>query len=854
MLLGAAALLVVLFLTLRAVASVLLDRWWYDTVTDVDVWRIGFVAKLELAVGTGVLTAAVLGSSVWFVLKVGALQRDRPHPAIERYHARMGPGHRWLLVGLAVYLSLHIASAAVGNWQSWLLFQHAATLGRQAPVDGRDVGYHLFRLPFLSAASSYLRQLTAFTLLVTVAGHVASGAIRWPGRKVRSSRLAIAHVAALVAFFCALQALHDVLVARAAIATNRVGTFDGPGYTEATVTRPGLLVAAVVVLLAGFAAVWFGRTGSWRPLVTTLAVAATVHFAVVSVLPALTERFVVAPAEAQRQLWSIEDNLDATTAAYQIDDVTVVDGGNDLNVRASGEPIGGVVSDENRVPLFDSASMASALQVLAGTTGTRISDVDIDRYDLDGENRPVFVAARSARRDDLPERGWVQEHLVYTHGDGVVAVPADRTDVDGRPDTSSLGGFFDTDHVPLYFGDQLDGWYAIVGTRRPQQGDATFDGDGIGLSSFGRRAALALAVGESQPLLSSELTSESELLYRRSVRERVGALAPFLALDGDPYPVLTDGRVTWIIDGYTTSSTSPSSQFVTVSGVPASSDLAGREINYLHASVKATVDAETGETHLYRTDGGDDPILDVWDGVYPGLLEPLDRFPAELAPQVRYPDDLWTVQTALLGRYHVESAEELFNGTERWAVSAAAATSVGEVTTTPAPSVDIFTTLAPVGDGFAAVRPFGPGSGNNPTTTRDELAAVAVAEHGLDATISLVVPDDDIDPPLLSPQVAQSAIDADSDFARVITLLNANGSKVLFGPMAPVVNDDGLVWTRPVIVLGTGSSAAPRLFGVAAVVEGRVAVRATTPLAVAAARDPDAPSVDPTLDAGSGGG
>jgi uncharacterized membrane protein (UPF0182 family) len=831
-LVGSLIAIVVAFVLVRQAAGVVLDRWWFDSVTTAPVWRTRFVAQTELAVGTGLLTAAILGTSVWFVLRVGRYGVAPQPRFIERYHERMGPGHKWLLVGGTTYFAYHIGLAASQQWQLWLLFQHGSDIGQSAPVAGGDIGFHLFRLPFLAATSSYLRQLLLFTIVVSALAHLASGALQFARRGHRSSPYAIAHLAALSAALAALQAVHYVVVARPSIATNRVGTFDGPGYTERYLTKPGLLLVALFAVAVGFAAVWLARTMQWRPFLITLGAATFVHLAVLVVLPLATERFVVAPAEAERQLWSIEDNLDATRAAYGLDEVDieplVLTSSDDLSSAVNG-------AEAMRVPLFDLAMMAPALQVLAGTTATRIVDVDIDRYDIDGTVRPVFLAARSASRADLPEAGWVQEHLVYTHGDGVVAVPADVTDDDGRPDVSALAGKFGVDHDPIYFGADLDGWYAIVGTQRTQLGDAEFDGDGIDLGGFGSRLVLSLAVGESQPVLSSELTADSELLYRRSISERVGALAPFLALDGDPYPVITDGRITWVIDGYTTATTYPSAQFVTIAGVPAKSDLAGREVNYLHAAVKATVDAETGETHLYRMDDGDDPVLDVWAGIYPELLEPLDQFPDALRSLVRYPDDLWAVQSSLLGRYHVDSAEQLFNGTGRWAVSAAAATTVGEPTTTPAPPVDQFTVLAGNSDGFASVRPLGPGSASNPTSTRDELAALAVADHdlggGIHLRVAAVGPDS---LPLLSPQVAQSAIDADPEIARAITLLNANGSKVQFGPMTPVLAGDRLVWVRAIIVTGTGSSSAPRLFGVAAVANGAVAVQDTAGEAIAA--------------------
>jgi uncharacterized membrane protein (UPF0182 family) len=809
--------LVLAWFAARRIAMVVLDRWWFDSITDAHVWRVSFLAQLQLLLGVGLLSAAVMGTSVWLVLRLGSLQRVPPNRAIQRYHQRMGPAHRWLLIGVVVFFTLRIALAATDQWQSWLLFRHGGDIGVTAPVAGGDLGFHLFRLPFLTSASSFLRQLLAFTFVLSLLGHIASGAIRMPKNEPGPSRVAVAHLAMLAAGFLAVQALHDVLVARPSIATNRVGAFDGPGWTEMYVTKPGMVLAALVTLAAGFAAVWAAKTTNWRPFLALVVVAAVVQVLVVAVLPTLSERFIVAPAEAQRQLWSIEDNLVATRAAYDIGDVATepLDGAAVAATSSTAQ----LTADADRVLLFNVPTMTAALQVIAGTRGTRISDTDVDRYAVDGREEPVFVAARSANRADVPESGWVQEHLVYTHGDGLVVVPADRVDADGRPDVTVYPDAFGAAHTPLYFGESLDKWYVIVDTQRAQLNDSVFEGEGIPMSSFAERLVLSLAVGEPQPLLSNELTSDSELLYRRSIRERVGYLAPFLTLDSDPYPVVVDGSVQWVIDGYTTSSTYPYSQFTT--------GLGGSSFNAARASVKATVDAETGETHLYRTDGGDDPIIDAWDRIFPGLLEPAEQIPQGLLPHIRYPTDLWYVQSNLLGRYHVRTAEQLFNGTGRWAVSAAPAATVGDATVVPSPAVDQFSPLAGSPDRFSTSRPYGPGSATNPTSTRDELAALAFADQQLDGAIHIAVPEAS-GAPLLSPQVAQSAIDADPEFARVITLLNANGSKVQYGPMTPVLVEEGLVWVRPIIVIGTGASAAPRLYGVAAVANGIVAVEPTS--------------------------
>ena len=220
---------------------------------------------------------------------------------------------------------------------------------------------------------------------------------------------------------------------------------------------------------------------------------------------------------------------------------------------------------------------------------------------------------------------------MYTHGDGVVAVPADRPDADGRPDVRSLADDLVAGQSELYFGEGLTGWYAIVGTDRAEQGGTAFAADtGIDMSSPFERAVLSLATGDAEPLLSTELTADSELLYRRDIGERLSALAPWATFGSDPYPVITADHVVWVVDGYTTSATYPYSQFV---------PFGGSSVNYVHASLKATVDAYDGTVHLYRTTigGGDDPILDAWEQIFPGLVEPIGAMPDELRDHLLYP-------------------------------------------------------------------------------------------------------------------------------------------------------------------------------------------------------------------------
>lgn len=815
----------------RLAAGFALDRWWFASVTDSDVWATKVGAQLQLAVAAAIVTGLVLIGGTVLALRTEPAPGNAPNRLLLHYRERMGPAHRWVMLAATIYLTIHIAVAAMGVWQPWLLFLHGPSLGQTVPDVGWDLGYHLFRLPFLLVVSSWLRQIVLVAGGFALVAHIVNGAIKLPRPGRTSAPAALRQLGAFAAAFAVLQALDYVFVRWPDNATNEFGAFDGPGYTQVNVVIPALVILTGVAVICALAAAWGMRTNRWRPALWAFAGWAALQVVLIAILPAAVERFVVKPAEAVRELPHIARNLEATRTAYGLDAVEQV-------TQPFTDGITGSLAPEVRptldtVPLFSEPQLVAPLQVLQGTTGTRITDVDLDRYEIDGRMRPVLITTRNANRADLPERGWVQLHLVYTHGDGVVAVPADAAAPDGRPDVDAFAEALADDRSELYFGEGLSSWYAIVGTRRAELGGTAFAADtGIPLSSLWRRLALALTVGEVEPVVSAELTPDSQLLYRRELRERLGTLAPFLSFDGEAYPVVADGRVVWIIDGYTTASTYPYAQYARNAGLPDTSGLAGRSFNFLHASVKATVDAYDGAVHLYRTEvgGANDPILDTWESVYPGLIEPIAEMPPAVRTHLLYPRDLLTVQTSMLGRYHVDDPETLFNGTDSWAVSAAAGAGVarggpGEAAPSPgpAPAVSLFMPESePLGGHWVAIRPFGPGAANNPTSTRDELAALAIADHDDPEHLRLVRIAPRAGRQISSPLVAQSAIDTDRELAALFTLLNANGSVVQFGPLTPIPLDGALVWIRPIIVSGTASTTTPRLYGVTAVSNGLV--------------------------------
>ena len=292
----------------------------------------------------------------------------------------------------------------------------------------------------------------------------------------------------------------------------------------------------------------------------------------------------------------------------------------------------------------------------------------------------------------------------------------------------------------------------------------------------------------------------------------------------------------WIVDGYTTSNSYPYSQSFGQEGLPSGSDIARIPLNYMRSAVRAVIDADTGTTTLYESDieQSADPILKLWKKVLPDLIAPADSMSQDLRSHLRYPKDLFIVQSSLLGRYHVDNAESLFNGEDRWTISPAPGADVGMPGSAVSQPVFRFNTVAGEQQ-WSMVRTYNAGSSSNATAGRDVLSAMIIASHDSPQKLQVIRLTSSDGNKISSPQVAQSAIDADPELARIITLLNTNGSQVRFGPMTPLIIKDALVWTRSMLISGTGGAAVPRVYGIIAVSDGVAGLGETTELAIAAA-------------------
>jgi uncharacterized membrane protein (UPF0182 family) len=453
----------------------------------------------------------------------------------------------------------------------------------------------------------------------------------------------------------------------------------------------------------------------------------------------------------------------------------------------------------------------------------RVTDLDVDRYSIDGRMQQVLVAARELNTDGIPNRTWVSRHLIYTHGCGVIAAPASVVTDDGRPSYIDLK----VTRPEIYFGDGLSG-YAVVNTSQNEQAcpgvdSSTYEANGgIQVDSFLRRVALAINFGEFNLFGSNLITTESEIMLVRDVRDRVKKIAPFLHFDADPYPVVVNGQVKWIIDAFTTSNRYPYAETANVSQISNGSGL-NHSFNYVRNSVKAVVDAYTGEATFYLVDTKD-PIAKMWKSAFPKLFTDKSEVPAELAAHFRYPEDLFRVQTNLFGRYQFDDATLFFNRDAAWTVSQApieepeGATPIAEnpgATQAPtavdsidsnesiirrfSPYYTIFHTpgqVSGVGQ-FSMLRPFAPFSADD---SRKELRSLMVVSSDPENYGKMTVYE--VQSPLPpGPATVAAEFESDAVIAQIITPLDLRGSRVKYGDLQVVPIGRGLMYIRPLFVL-----------------------------------------------------
>jgi uncharacterized membrane protein (UPF0182 family) len=836
----AAAVVLVLLMSLRGIAGFYTDYLWFDEVGQTEVWRGVLGAKVLLAA----VFTALFFVGMWASLAIADRIAPKFRPVgpedelVQRYREAVGPHALAVRTGLAALFALIFGVGVSAQWQNWILFRNNVSFGVDDAQFGRDLGFFIFRLPFLSFVVDWLFVSVLIITFVTIVFHYLNGGIRLPQTSLERVTPAVkAHVSVLLAVLALLKAVAYYLQ-RFELSVSTRGVVDGPGYTDVNAQLPAVNLLIFISVVACLLLIGNIFIRGW--LLPGLAVGLWLLVSVLAggAYPAFIQRFRVEPAEVTRERPYIQRNIAATREAMGIADVQEqsFDYGEDVTPAELEQNAGTI----RNVRLWDPRYAKGAYQKLQEIRSYyRFNDVDVDRYLLGGTLTQTVVSARELNPDEVPSGSFVNRRLTYTHGYGALLSPANATTASGQPE------FLVKDVPPqgepaieqprIYYGEGNSG-YAIVATKQreidfqDQQGrtrSSSYAGEGgVKLSSPVRRVAFALRFGDMNPLISNEITSESKAMYVRDIGERVRMAAPFLRYDSDPYPVIHRGRIVWIQDAYTTTSRYPYAQRADLTGVPGTSGL-NTAFNYIRNSVKVTIDAYDGTMRFYAMDN-EDPLLQAYRRAFPSLFTNASAMPADLREHVRYPEDLFRVQTNMYGRYHISNPGDFYDASDAWNVSqdpgsgaiqgASTATTAAptgqaqgqgqqptqnplfrQTTERMAPTYLLLRLPGEEKESFIILRPFVPASRTG--DRQQNLTAFMTAKSDPDEYGRLQVFVMPRGTQIDGPALVNSRILSTAEISREISLLDQRGSQVQQGNVLVIPIGNSLLYIRPIYVV-----------------------------------------------------
>ncbi len=874
--------LFVLFTSLRGLARFYTDYLWFENLHLSSVFTGILGAKVALG--------AIFTLAFFVMCFISLTVADRCAPTfrpsgpedelLTRYHDFVEP-RAWLVRGGVSLLFGLIAGVGQANlWQQWILFVHAQNFGIKDATFHTDVGFYVFKLPFLVNVTQWMFDSLIIILLITLVASYLNGGIRPQSPLQRVTPQVKAHVSVLLAAMALVKAV-DYWLARYSLTFSSRGYVQGATYADVHGSLPALELLLIIALLSCGLFIYNIWQRGWVVPAVAVGLWAFVGIIAGTAYPAFIEAVRVKPSESTREAPYIHNNIVATRQAMGLNHVkqrTFVDNSNEAVASQTISHETGVV---NNIPLLDPTVVPDTFNKQQGYLAyTKFNTVPVDaangggslvsdRYRITGADgkvteTQVVAASRDLNLSQAPSQSWEGQHILYTHGYGVALAPANSVNSSGGPDyliknvptditRSAIKATMTKPQV--YFSLDQSG-YAIVDSSKESEVDylnangsqstSSYAGQGgVALNSWLRRAAFALRFGDWNPLISSYVTPGSKILYVRDVEARVQAVAPFLSFDSHPYPVLVDGKIYYIVDGYTTSDHYPNAQTADTSGLTGASGL-DKTFNYARNSVKAVVDAYDGSVTLYVVDSSD-PIIRAYEAAFPKLFDQAQA-PASIKDHFRYPQDLFTVQTNTWGRYHIDDPQAFYGQTAGWSIAQDPGKGVtnpqqttqfnqaGQVVQTKEARVDPYYSILKLPgepqQSFMLFRSFVPFSADD---TKKTLSAFMVAKSDnynddYGQLVSYQVPSDESVP---GPAIVGADISSDKTVAQQTSLLNQQGSQVTWGNLVLYPIDESLLYVRPLYVAAQGGTEVPQVQAVAASFGGQIVIQPTLAEALA---------------------
>ncbi|MBA2770348.1 MAG: UPF0182 family protein [Sporichthyaceae bacterium] len=809
------------------------DLLWFRSVGYTSVFTRTLGAKALLFFVAGVLFAAAV--AVNFVVAY----RTRPayqalipgQQELDRYRMALDPYKRLVLLVLVTLLGLIAGSSASGAWRTYVQWRNGVSFGRKDEQFGRDISFFAFDLPWYRFVLGFAIATVVVCLIAAAVTHYLYGGLRLQALLgERATPAARVHLSVLVGTFVLLRAIGYWLDRYGlAVSEHRVGEADFTGltYTDVNAVLQGKTILAIISLMC--AVLFFANVVRRTWLLPGIGVGLLLLSALLigGIYPALVQRFQVAPNEADKEAPYIRRNIEATRQAYGIDNVEI----NDYSAAttASQEQLRSDSDTTASIRLLDPQLLSPTYKNLQQFRPYYdfAESLDVDRYTINGDRRDVVASVREVSLEGLPtaQRNWINDHTVYTHGFGFVAALGDETTDGGRPSFVSSDippqGQIAVEQPRIYFG-QASPTYSIVGGDVARELDFpddsarsgvrrnSYDGTGgVPIGSLFHKLLFATKYQEANLLLSDRIGPDSKILFTREPKERVEKVAPWLTLDGDPYPAVVGDRILWIVDGYTTSNGYPYSTRSTLDDVTADSRTTQstalvapvERVNYIRNSVKATVDAYDGTVTLYQW-GPSDPVLETWRKAFPNTVKDGSEISEELRTHLRYPEDLFKVQRTLLANYHVTNPQTFYNGSDFWRVP------VDPTQDDLGLQPPYYLTLRMPGQ---SEQSFSLTSTYVPTGDRNNLAAfVAVnADPGPDyGTFRVLQLPRSLQ--INGPSQVQNQLESDDNIAEEINILK-RGTRVQNGNLLTLPVGGGLLYVEPVYVQADATTSFPLL-------------------------------------------
>ncbi|MBW3664666.1 MAG: UPF0182 family protein [Actinobacteria bacterium] len=831
-----AVVLVVVLLSANRIATFLTDLWWYDALGYRGVFTGVLGAQVVLGLVFGVFLAVVVAANLQIARRLRpTIIPSTPQQAIvERYRQMADPYLPWLIGGLALLFGLTAGAAVSQQWESFLLWRNGGEFGVADPQFSRDVGFYVFDLPWVRFVQNWLFTSLILVGLLTAGAHYLLGGIRpeAPGDKV--TRPVKVHLSVLLAIILAVRGW-GYWLDRYMLNFSPRGQVTGASYTDVNAELPALYLLLVVTGVAIVLVLISIRRSGWLLPGAAIGLLVLASIVLSGAYPAVIQRVRVDPQELERESEFIDRNLEATRAAWGLEDIDfglfqVTDDITEADLEEEQVTLANIRLWDPRVLETTYAELQALRPYYA------FNDVDVDRYGLDGELRQVMLSARELDQSGLPEQAqtWQNQRLTFTHGFGAVASQINTTNPEGQPiflarDIPPRGNpaLVPAGESGIYFGERDEPSYSIVDTEQPELDYETSEGaeqvttvyageGGVPLGNRLRRLAFSIRFADPNFVLSGLLNDDSKVIYHRGVRARVERVAPYLLFDNDPYPVILNERLAWIQDAYTHSDMYPYSERV--------DGFLGHQVNYLRNSVKAVVDAYDGTVTLYVVDEND-PVVEAWRRTFPAPYADVEDAPSELAAHFRYPEDLFTIQARVYQTYHIPTTEAFYSKADAWDIpndpSQIANQAAGQNQAAPLlrPYYLLMRLPGEADEEFVLIQPY---LARNKPNMIAWLAGRSDPGH-LGDLFAVQFPSSQT---ILGPQQAQARIEQDDRIAEYITLRDQAGSEVIRGNLLVIPIGSSILYVEP-LFLESPQARIPQLERVVLVMGERVVFERT---------------------------